>query len=111
MSGFDANRVYSVSTPQRAIPQAADLPSEAEKALLDAQSLYNEINDRLGSANSLRSLGDLYVRLSRLDKAEKALLAAQSLYDEINAKFGRECRSELSTTDCYATTTPSLRYY
>ncbi|KAL1761022.1 MCM2/3/5 family-domain-containing protein [Schizophyllum commune] len=35
MSGFDANRVYSVSTPQRAIPQAADLPSEAEKSLLD----------------------------------------------------------------------------
>ena len=35
MSGFDANRVYSVSTPQRAISQAADLPSEAEKALLD----------------------------------------------------------------------------
>ena len=35
MSGFDANRVYSVSTPQRDIPQAADLPSEAEKALLD----------------------------------------------------------------------------
>ncbi|TRM65982.1 MCM2/3/5 family-domain-containing protein [Schizophyllum amplum] len=40
MSGFDANRVYSISTPQRTAPQSSDLPSETEKLLLDFLMQY-----------------------------------------------------------------------
>lgn len=44
MSGFDANRVYSVAVHDAREPAASDLPSETEKLLLEFILAY-----RIGS--------------------------------------------------------------
>jgi tetratricopeptide (TPR) repeat protein len=50
-----------------------DQVEEAEKALKAALELHTEVNDKLGQANDLQSLGDLYLRLDQVKEAEKAL--------------------------------------
>ncbi|KAJ6543767.1 hypothetical protein DFH09DRAFT_1367871 [Mycena vulgaris] len=65
-----------------------ELPN-AEKMLKAALNLYTEVNDKLGQANSLRILGELYDRLNRLEEAERALQSALDLHTEINVKFSQ----------------------
>ncbi|KAJ6501389.1 hypothetical protein DFH09DRAFT_1102457 [Mycena vulgaris] len=65
-----------------------ELPN-AEKMLKAALNQYAEVNDKLGQANSLRILGELYDRLNRLEEAGRALQSALDLHTEINAKFSQ----------------------
>jgi tetratricopeptide (TPR) repeat protein len=61
---------------------------EAEETYNQALPLYQQIEDRLGEANKLMSLGDLYVRQARLREAEEAYNQALPLYQQIEDRLG-----------------------
>ncbi|KAJ6540186.1 hypothetical protein DFH09DRAFT_1368579 [Mycena vulgaris] len=61
----------------------------AEKMLKAALEILTEANDKIGQANSLRGLGEVYTRLNRLEDAERALQSALDLHTEVNSKLGQ----------------------
>jgi hypothetical protein len=63
--------------------------SNAEKMLKAALDMHIDIDDKLGQANDLRCLGNLYVRLNRVVEAEQALKSALELHTEVKAKLGQ----------------------
>lgn len=66
-----------------------DRLSNAEKMLKAALDMHIDIDDKLGQANDLRCLGNLYVRLNRVVEAEQALKSALELHTEVKAKLGQ----------------------
>ncbi|KAJ7193651.1 hypothetical protein GGX14DRAFT_588296, partial [Mycena pura] len=61
---------------------------DAMQALQSALDLHKQVNDRVGEANDLQHLGELYMRLDRLEDAEKALKFAIDLYRQVNSRLG-----------------------
>ncbi|QDV45129.1 NB-ARC domain protein [Stieleria neptunia] len=62
--------------------------TEAEQSYAAALPIYQQIEDRLGEANTLRALGDLQVRTDRLTEAEQSYAAALPIYQQIEARLG-----------------------
>ncbi|KAJ6517042.1 hypothetical protein DFH09DRAFT_1430930 [Mycena vulgaris] len=52
-------------------------------------SKFYKVNAKLGQANDLQCLGELYTWLNRLEEAERALQSALDLHTEVNDKRGQ----------------------
>ncbi|KAF8200438.1 hypothetical protein K438DRAFT_653101 [Mycena galopus ATCC 62051] len=62
---------------------------EAENMLKTALHLHTEANAKIIRANDLRRLGELYIKLNRLEDAENWLQSALDSYTELDLQLGR----------------------
>ncbi|KAF7364971.1 TPR-like protein [Mycena venus] len=61
----------------------------AKEAFQSALKLHKEVNSKLGQANDLKNLGQLYMRLAQLEDAEQALQSALDLHREVDNRLGQ----------------------
>jgi tetratricopeptide (TPR) repeat protein/DNA polymerase III delta prime subunit len=61
---------------------------EAESCYQRALPIYEQIEDKLGEANTQKALGDLCLRTDRLEEAEACYQRALPIYAQIEAKLG-----------------------